>query len=78
MCTVSMVLDSITTPHNPNYMKWTRQYPTPDVALQLIEVIQRLDKIDKQLGLLDCKIEARAKKQFMKKLERRAAKKGAS
>jgi len=80
MCAVSMISHQWTTPQfpsgpNPNYVPWTQQFPTPDIAAQMLDVLQRLEKIDKALGALDCKLEAREKTALKRKLKRRATRK---
>lgn len=68
MCTVSMVIGDWTDRHSPNFLDMYRHPPTPDLALKMLEVIQRLDEIDKRLGLLDCKVKEPEKEIFIRKL----------
>jgi len=46
----------------------------PGIAKQLLDVIERLDKIDKALGLLTCKVEKAEKQKIVRKLKRQARK----
>ena len=75
MCAVSFVSDYYQNtwpqrfPENP--APWTKD---PDLAQRLLDVIERLDKIDKRLGDIECKDAEKAK--FKRSLKRAAAKKG--
>lgn len=75
MFTTSAVIGTLTYPQSPNYIPWSPTVPDPGLAMQLFEVIRRLDEIDKKLGLFDCAVERKQKEKFMRKLKRRAAKK---
>lgn len=74
MCAVSNVVGPWTTPMDPNYIPWTKQLPTPDTAAQILDVIRRLEALDKKLGAIECKLEEAEKEKFKKKLRRRAGK----
>lgn len=89
MCVTSAVIRDWTTPYEPqkpgqfqpdvpvplpNYVPWTQSWPTPDVAKQMLEIIERLEKLDKAVGALNCKLEAKEKAAYKRKLARRAAK----
>lgn len=75
MCAVSNLVGPWTNPNDQQFMPWTRNYPDPALASQMLEIIKRLDAIDKRLGLMDCKLDAATKKKFVRKLQRRAKKK---
>lgn len=68
MCAVSAISDyysnqyPLQVPSNP--APWQND---PAVAKQLLEVLKRLDKLDKRLGDLECKDAAKAA--FLKALE---------
>lgn len=72
MCTVSMVVGTLTNPASTNFIPWGPLTPTPDVSKRLLDVIDRLEKIDKRLGLIECSVEAKKKRAFKAKLRRRA------
>lgn len=78
MCTVSMVITDWQNPSSPNHIpQWQPSQPlpyivTPDLAAQMLEVLKRLDAIDKKLGALDCKLKEPAKKKIISQLKRRA------
>jgi hypothetical protein len=69
-----VVVGSLTAQADPNYLNWTASYPAPNVAQQLLDVIARLEKIDKRMGLIECALEVKKKRAFKAKLRRRAAK----
>lgn len=75
MCAVSNVMDSWTNPTSPNQVPWSPLMPTPATAQQMLEVIAKLEAIDKSLNAINCKLEASAKKKFKAKLKRRANRK---
>ena len=59
----------------PNAIPWQQITKDPTLAAQMLEVIQRLEAIDKRLGLLEqCKIAAPEKKKIKAKLRRIAKK----
>src|SRR5579863_5538870 len=64
MCIVSMISTGIPLQRPPynDLQTWPRQE-----ILDLSEIIKRLDRIDKKLGLKDCKDDA--KESFLKELE---------
>ncbi len=71
MCAVSLVVDAWRDTRNPNFIPFTLQSPDADLARQMLEVIRRLDAIDKKLGLKDCKLSAATKDELIAELERR-------
>ncbi len=73
MCTYSMVAHEWNTPGQPNFVPFTTEYPSPDLAQQMLKVLERLDEIDKKLGFLDC--DDAAKEAIVKKLKKRASRK---
>lgn len=78
---VSYVAEQWQTPGAPNSVPgWSPGMPlpqliTPDTAQQMLEVLRRLDELDKKLGALECKLKAQAKKRLIGQLTRRARKK---
>ena len=75
MCTVSMVIDQWQQPASPNYIPWPTVQHDPALALQMLEVIKRLEALDKRLGLLEqCKIATKDKAKLKRKLKRISAK----
>lgn len=73
MCAVSMVVDGWRNPQSPNHIPWKQV--EPDTASQMLEVLKRLDAIDKAVGAIDCKLKELEKQKFIKKLKRKAKKK---
>ena len=74
MCTVSLVIPTITNPISPNYIPWTPLTPTPAEASLLWEALRRLEELDRRLGLVECQLQEHDKVAFMRKLKRRADK----
>lgn len=70
MCNYSMLAREWSTPNQPNFVPFTVTSPSPELAGQMLEVLRRLDEIDKKLGLLDC--DDVAKDKIVKKLKKRA------
>ena len=73
-----------TPPYQPPDPWHPKQWPIPPIetidpkiAKQLLDVIARLEKIDKALGLLDCKVDALEKKAIVKRLKKQARRKPA-
>lgn len=65
-------------PAAPNAIPWPMIQKDPDLAAQMLEVLQRLESIDKKLGLLQqCKV-AEPEKRKVKARLRRIAKKAKS
>lgn len=81
MCTYSLVVDDWMNPRSPNNIpdfSPFKQLPaliTPDIAKQMLEVLRRLDALDKRLGLHECKLNELEKSKIVKKLKRRATRK---
>ena len=74
MYVYSAVADGWMNP-GPNYVPWTLTSPNRATAAQMLEILRRLDEIDKKLGAKDCKLNESEKIAFEKKLKRRAAQK---
>ena len=72
MCTYSMVVDGWRDRQGPNFIPWTPNYPDPGTAQQMLEILRRLDEIDKKLGAKDCKLNESEKIAFEQKLQERA------
>jgi hypothetical protein len=76
MCTVSMVIKDWQEGPNriPDFTPWQRLPPviTPELAQQMLEVLRRLDAIDKRLNALDCALKEPEKAKIVRKLKRRA------
>lgn len=75
MCAVSNVVGPWTSPMDPNYIPWKKNSPDPSTAFEMLEIIRRLEALDKKLGAIECKLEEAAKEKFKRKLQRRAGKK---
>lgn len=86
MCAVSMMVDAWQTWPKPTVSPWLPQAvpyfppvdfnkPDPETAKQMLEILAKLEALDKRLGLIDCKIEQAVKDKFVRKLKRAAAKK---
>lgn len=59
----------------PNAIPWPMIQKDPELAAQMLEVLKRLEEIDKKLGLLDqCKVAEPEKKRIKAKLRRIAKK----
>lgn len=86
MCIMSMVMNEwwpkkeetpglVLTPPPPNAIPWPQIQKDPELAAQMLEVIQRLEAIDKRLGLLEqCKVSEPEKKKVKARLRKIAAK----
>jgi len=70
-----MVIDGWQQPVGPNRIDWSPIQPTPAAAQQMLDVIAKLEGIDKKLGARECKLKAKDKAKFKAKLKRRANKK---
>lgn len=74
MCAVSMVMETWQAPASPNFIPWPTVQSDPLLAQRMLEVLQKLEAIDKRLGLLEqCKVSEKDKRAYKAKL-RRAAK----
>lgn len=66
-------------PPQPNAIPWPTIEKDPALAAQMLEVLKKLEAIDRRLGLLEqCKVEAGEKKRIKAKLKRIAKKAPAS
>lgn len=91
MCVVSMVMDQWwpkpdkqdfgridlppLIPGKPNQIPWPTIQKDPDLAAQMLEVLKRLEAIDKKLGLLEqCSVAEPEKRKVKEKLRRIAKK----
>ena len=88
MCVVSMVIGDWqhpTWPGNPpavpgtlpspNAIPWPMIQKDPELAAQMLEVLKRLESIDKRLGLMEqCKVAEPEKKRLKARLRRIAKK----
>jgi len=72
MCAVSMVIGDWTNPRGPNWIP--QEKIDPSTAIQMLEIIKRLDALDKKLGFVDCKIEELEKQRFIKGLKQKVRK----
>lgn len=70
-----MVFKEWTNPIQPNYIPFTPVYPDPIMAQQMLDILDRLDKLDKKIGAIDCLADKKEKRNYVRKLKRRAAKK---
>ena len=71
MCVTSAIIDQWTNPFTPAFVPW----PTvsPNLAQEMLTVIQKLEDIDRRLGQLECKMETATKERFKKRLKKRAS-----
>lgn len=71
MCATSAVINDWFNPKQPNFVAW----PSIDhtTAIQMLEVIKRLEQIDKRLNALECRAEAKQKAMIKHRLKRIAA-----
>jgi hypothetical protein len=67
-----MVVGDWNNPQSPNYIHWTPATPTPATAFQMLQVIALLEKIDKQLNAIDCKLKKPEKSAYKRRLRKRA------
>lgn len=69
MCVVSMIYDYY---HQPQRYQtvWPVVQNDPALAAQLLEVIKRLEAIDKRLGDIECKVERKKKAALKRDLKR--------
>jgi len=79
MCTVSMVVDQWfpqqPTQPWPNQVPWPVVQKDPELARQMLEVLERLEALDKRFGLLEqCKVAEPEKRRIKAKLRRIAKK----
>jgi hypothetical protein len=72
MCVTSAIIDQWTNPHNPGFIPWTPQLPSPNLAQEMLTILTKLEDIDRRLKQTECKMEAQAKERFKTKLRRRA------
>lgn len=89
MCTYSMIMGDMWHPTwpaaptpqplnpSPNAIPWPTIVADPRLAQQMLEVLARLEAIDKRLNNIDCKVEKASKKKIVAKLKRIAKKKKA-
>ena len=60
---------------SPNSIPWPTIVADPTLAAQMLEVLKRLEAIDKRLNNLDCKVEKEQKVKITRALKRIAKKK---
>lgn len=75
MCAYSVVVHDWQNKQSPNYIPWTQSWPTPPVAQEMLEIMKRLDELDKKLGAIDCRLTEKEKVKFELKVKRRAKQK---
>lgn len=73
MCVVSMVIDGWRNPFDVNHVK--QETITPQIALQMLDIIARLEKLDQRLNAIDCKLKEAEKTEYKNMLRERAKKK---
>lgn len=73
MCAVSMIMDQWRQPNSPNYIPMQQWQQDPALARQMLEALQKLEAIDKRLGLMEQCIFSEPQKRGFKKKLRRAA-----
>jgi hypothetical protein len=70
MCATSAIIEQWQQPWSPNYVPWPTVQSDPLLAQQMLQALQKLEAIDKRLGLLECKLSAKDKKNFKARLKR--------
>lgn len=70
MCVVSMVTGGWTNPLDPNYIPIPTIQKDPDLAKQMLEIIKKLDALDKKVGAIDCSLDDDYKEKYIKLLEK--------
>jgi conjugal transfer/entry exclusion protein len=71
MCVTSAIIDQWTNPFTPAFVPWPQV--SPNLAQEMLTVVQKLEAIDKRLGQLECKLEAATKERFKARLKKRAS-----
>lgn len=61
-------------PPSPNSIPWNTVQSDPALAAKMLEVLERLEAIDKKLGLLECKCTDKQKKKLRATLKKIAKK----
>jgi hypothetical protein len=59
---------------SPNAIPWPTIVNDPKLAQMMLDVLARLEAIDKRLNNIDCKVEKASKKKIVTKLKRIAKK----
>ena len=78
MCVVSMVVGGWGTPGSNNYFnfsEWQNNPLGPSVSRDMLEVLKKLEELDKKMGLKECAVEEKEKDSFKKRLQKLADKK---
>jgi hypothetical protein len=82
MCTYSLVMGEWWHPtwpaspspapalSSPNAIPWLTIVSDPNLAQQMLDILAKLDALDKRLDKLDCKVEKVSKKKIETKLKR--------
>jgi len=60
---------------SPNAIPWPMIVADPKLAQQMLDVLARLEAIDKRLNNIDCKVEKASKRKIVSSLKRIAKKK---
>jgi hypothetical protein len=60
---------------SPNAIPWPTIQADPKLAQQMLDVLARLEAIDKRLNNIDCKVEKASKRKIVSNLKRIAKKK---
>jgi hypothetical protein len=60
---------------SPNAIPWPTIVADPTLAAQMLEILKRLEAMDKRLNNIDCKVEKVAKRKIETKLKRIAKEK---
>jgi hypothetical protein len=60
---------------SPNAIPWPTIVADPKLAQQMLDILTRLEAIDKRLNNIDCKVEKASKRKIVSKLKRIAKKK---
>jgi hypothetical protein len=74
MCTYSMIADTWRAPTSPNYIPLPSVAPmspiTPEIAKLMLDILKKTDELDKKVGLLDCKLNAKEKAAYQGELRK--------
>lgn len=75
MCATSIIIEQWQNPQSSTYVPWPQIRQDPMLAWQMADIIKRLEDIDERLGTLErCKVSAKSKRNFKRRLKRAAGK----
>jgi mannose/fructose-specific phosphotransferase system component IIA len=59
-----MVIDNWKLPTSPNYIPPNVIQSDPNLARMMLEIIEKLDALDKKVNAIDCKLQEKEKEEF--------------